>query len=163
MVVELGADCEQSSFSIVCGPSYRTQQCNNMPQQLTPNSTTGLRYAKRSLMSWVVVIPKGGRARVAAPALLLVRHRLFRFFIFEFWKKILKFPFFFFWKVGVIPKEGRVRPPTPILLLVWQRLKPLGTFSRDAVQLTTSLYTRACLGATWTQTLLPFYDCWYSM
>ena len=38
----------------------------------------GLRYAKRSLMSWVIVIPKEGRARGAAPALLLVWHRLFQ-------------------------------------------------------------------------------------
>ncbi len=47
----------------------------------------GLRYAKRSLMSWVGVIPKEGRARGAAPALLLVWHRLFKFFL----KKKLNF------------------------------------------------------------------------
>ncbi len=35
----------------------------------------GLHYTKRSLMSWVVVIPKEGRASVAVPALLLVWHR----------------------------------------------------------------------------------------
>ncbi len=35
-------------------------------------SSDGLHCTKRSLMPWVVVIPKEGRARVAAPALLLV-------------------------------------------------------------------------------------------
>ncbi len=38
--------------------------------------THGRLYAKRSLMSWVVVIPKEGRARGAAPALLLVSDSL---------------------------------------------------------------------------------------
>ncbi len=37
--------------------------------------TTGWRYAKRSLMPWVVVIPKEGRACIT---LLLVWHRLFQ-------------------------------------------------------------------------------------
>ncbi len=38
----------------------------------TTATTIGLYYTKRSLMSCVVVIPKEGRARGAAPALLLV-------------------------------------------------------------------------------------------
>ncbi len=86
---------------------------------------------KRSLimlMAWVVVIPKEGRVCMAASALLLVWYWLFRFYLF-----IYLFIFFFFWKVGVIPKEGWARPCAPILL-VWHRLKPLGTFWRDAAQ-----------------------------
>ncbi len=43
----------------------------------------GLHHAKRSLMSWVVVIPKEGWARGAALILLLIWHRLFRFFYLE--------------------------------------------------------------------------------
>ncbi len=73
-----------------------------------PIIISGRRHTKRSLMSWVVVIPKEGRAHMAA--LLLVWHRLFQK------------------KVGVIPKEGPEWPHTPVLLLVWQRLKTLGTF-----------------------------------
>ncbi len=38
----------------------------------------GQRYAKRSLMSWVYVIPKEGPVHVATPALLLVWHWLFK-------------------------------------------------------------------------------------
>ncbi len=38
-------------------------------------------HAKRSLTAWVGVIPKEGRARVAAPFILLAWHRLFRFFL----------------------------------------------------------------------------------
>ncbi len=44
-------------------------------------------HAKRSLISWVVVISKEGRACMATPALLLVWHRLFGkedFFYFHF-------------------------------------------------------------------------------
>ncbi len=36
----------------------------------------GLCYAKKVLMSWVVVIPKEGRAHMTSPVLLLVWHRL---------------------------------------------------------------------------------------
>ena len=49
----------------------------------------GLCYPKRSLMSWVVVIPKARRAHRAAPVLLLVWHRLFRFLFLK--KKNLNF------------------------------------------------------------------------
>ena len=61
-------------------------------------TTIGLRYAKRSLMSWIVVIPKEWRARGAAPALLLVWHWLFRFFGGKnfFWKKFFDFFFLVF-------------------------------------------------------------------
>ncbi len=38
--------------------------------QFTVVDKIGSSYAKRSLMSWVVVIPKEGRARMAAPVLL---------------------------------------------------------------------------------------------
>ncbi len=48
----------------------------------TVSPSFGRRYTKRSLMPWVVVIPKEGRARLPSPALLLVQHRLFRFFFF---------------------------------------------------------------------------------
>ncbi len=61
---------------------------------ISTHRRTGLRYTKRSIISWVVVIPKEGWARVAAPALLLVWHRLFRFY---FWKKkFSKFCWIFF-------------------------------------------------------------------
>ncbi len=41
-------------------------------------------HAKRSLMAWVVVIPKEGRVRGAVPALILVWHWLFILFCREF-------------------------------------------------------------------------------
>ena len=44
----------------------------------TSSSVHGQRKVKRSLMSWVVVIPKEGRALVATPTLLLVWHRLLK-------------------------------------------------------------------------------------
>ena len=75
-----------------------------------------LRYVKRSLMSWVGVIP-------------------FRFFFLE--KKnveififILFFIFYFFEKSMSYQKKGGRG-----LLLVWHRLRPLGTFSRNAALL----------------------------
>ncbi len=95
----------------------------------------GLHKAKRSLMSWVVVITKEGRAQVAAPTLLFVWKRLFIIFGKKIFLKNFFFLFFFFGKVGVIPKEGRARPRAPVLRLVWQRLRTLGTFSRNAAQL----------------------------
>ncbi len=104
------------------------------------SSTSVLCYAKRSLMSWVVVKPKEGRVRVAAPALVLVWHRLFLFIYFS--KKIFEFLFFyfyfisfFFWQVCVIPREGRARLRAPVLLSVWQWLRTLGTFSCDTTQI----------------------------
>ncbi len=60
-------------------------------------------------MSWVVVIPKEGRARVAVPTLYLVWHRLFT-------KK--KSNNFFF----------KIRPCAPVLLLIWQWLRLLVIF-----------------------------------
>ena len=53
-------------------------------------------------MAWVIVIPKEGCARVAAPILLLVWHWLFRFF---FWKTF--FPFFFGKKLVSYQKKER--------------------------------------------------------
>ena len=72
----------------------------------------GLCHAKRSLMC------------MAAPVLLLV-WRLFRkkFNFFSF-----SFSFFFLQKSVSYQKKGR---RAPLLLLVWQRLRTLGTFSRD--------------------------------
>ena len=88
---------------------YFVSHCNN-----------GLRYAKRSLMSWVV-IPKG-RARVAAPALLLVWHRLLKK------KKInskkIENIFFLNLKCRWHTKRRVARPLPSVLLLVWQRLRP---------------------------------------
>ena len=69
----------------------------------------GLRYAKRPLMSWVIVIPKEGRARR-----VLVWHRLFRFFFFE---KFI-FGFFFFLKIWCHTKRRA-------------GARGLGTFSRN--------------------------------
>ncbi len=57
--------------------------------------------SKRSLLSWVVVIQKEGRAHMAVPALLLVWHRLFRF-SFSFVKNFDLFYFYFFWKKKLI-------------------------------------------------------------
>ncbi len=68
-------------------------------------------------MSWVVVIPKEGRGRRACVALLLVWHRLFRFFS---WK--------IFFYLFILPTEGRARPsfvmtPTHAImdLFAWHR------------------------------------------
>ena len=62
----------------------------------------GLCHAKRS---WVVVIPKEGWERMAAPILLLVWHRIFRIF---FFLKIFNFFYFlksifkiFFWNLFI--------------------------------------------------------------
>ena len=99
---------------------------------------------KRPLMSWVVVIPKGGWAHVAAPLLLLARHWLFRFFLqmFFFFAFLFYFSFIYlfiyFWRVCVIPKEGWMQPCTPILLFVWQQLRTLGTFLCDAAHFSNS-------------------------
>ncbi len=80
-----------------------------------------LHYAKRSLMSWVVVIPKEGRGHRAAPALLLVWHRLF--------KKRRK-------KNQTFSKYSKKSVSYPsILLLVWQRFRTLGTFLHTAAHL----------------------------
>ncbi len=76
----------------------------------------GLRYTKRSPMSWVVVIPKEGWPRMAAPTLLLVWHRKKKIWIFFF--KILKSRCYTKRRAGVAP--------------VWHRLRTLGTFSRNA-------------------------------
>ena len=66
-------------------------------------------------MAWVDVIPKEGLVRVAAPILLLVWHQLFRFFFGGGgWKSLIFF------------LKG---------YLVWHRLRPLGTFLRDASQM----------------------------
>ncbi len=62
----------------------------------------GRLHGKGSLMDWVVVIPKEGRA----PALLLVWHRLFR------WSFFLK-RFFFFEKSVSYQKEGGVGHACP--------------------------------------------------
>ncbi len=48
----------------------------------------GRRYAKRSLMAWVIVVPKEGRVCVAVPTLILVWHRLFQKKLKEKFKKI---------------------------------------------------------------------------
>ncbi len=64
-----------------------------------------LRYAKRSLMSQVIVIPTEGRARGAAPALLLVWHRLFRIF----WKKK------WFWYNNDLGRSGPFRIMQPFV------------------------------------------------
>ncbi len=87
--------------------------------------TFGLRYAKRSLMSWVV-IPKEGWARGAAPALLLVWHRLFRIFflIFFFFFVFFVENFWFFFFVNWVSQQKTE--------MVWQWLRTLGTFSRNA-------------------------------
>ncbi len=68
-------------------------------------------------MSWVVFIPKEERVRVAAPALILVWHRLSRFF---------------FRKVGCHTKR---RAGAATCLLVWQRLGTLGTFLHTAAHM----------------------------
>ena len=66
-------------------------------QSVNRSQTSSFRthYTKRSLMSWVVVIPKEGWT------VLLVWHRLFRIF---FEKNFFWF-FFFFWKVGCHTKR----------------------------------------------------------
>ncbi len=76
-----------------------------------------VRHEKTDLKVFVVVIPKVGWARMAAPILLLVWHQLFRIWVFWLHRS-------YSLKVGVIPKEGWSRPRAPILLLVWQRQRP---------------------------------------
>ncbi len=49
----------------------------SIDHNISGKNKIGLHYAKRPLMSWVVVIPKEGWAHVAAPILLLVWHWLF--------------------------------------------------------------------------------------
>ena len=45
-----------------------SEKCGQSIYQISPNSLIhGPSYAKRSLMPWVIVIPKGGLARVAVP------------------------------------------------------------------------------------------------
>ncbi len=65
-------------------------------------------------------------------SLSLVWQRLFRIFwkkkfFFFFWKFLIFFFFFFFFFEKSVS--------APVLLLVWQRLRPLGTFSRNAAHL----------------------------
>ena len=85
----------------------------------------GQRHAKMSLMSWVVVIPKEGWARVAAPSLLLVSKKKKKKAIFfrRYWVEnydiiilctntIFRLNLWSSGAVGVIPKEGRARRPS---------------------------------------------------
>ena len=67
-------------------------------------------------MSRVVVIPKGGRAGVAAPALLFVVKPTLKKKTNKKTKQKKKSNKFS--KVGVIPKEGRAQPRVPVHLLV---------------------------------------------
>ncbi len=60
------------------------RHCTSLSWPLPATLALERRYTKRSLMSWVVVIAKQGRAHMAAPALLLVWHWLFRFMTFSF-------------------------------------------------------------------------------
>ncbi len=78
------------------------------------NTTNEMRHEKTDLKVFVVVIPNEGWARMAAPILLLVWHRLFRIWVFWLHRSYSLI-------VGVIAKEGWARPRTPILLLLWQR------------------------------------------
>ena len=75
--------------------------------KLSKDSYVGCIMRKGPLMSWVVVVPKVGWT--GSPSiLLLVRHRLFKFF---FWK----FLFWFVFKIFFIlfqKKDGRVTRPS---------------------------------------------------
>ena len=76
---------------------------------------------------------KERRARVAAPSLLLVWHRLLRIFL-----KLI----FFFMKSRCHTK--RRAGAATILLLVWHWFRPLGTFLCDAAQMA----SQECLDVT---------------
>ncbi len=83
-------------YHIIWGVFIITCQRNKIyPQRKAP--TYGLRYAKRSLMSWVVVIPKEGWTGNPS-ILLLVWNRLVKIKKLKNFKKKKI--------VGVIPKEG---------------------------------------------------------
>ena len=62
--VEKGLTDEQLDESVICGA------CRSFIYRW--------RHTKMSLMAWIVVIPKEGWVRVAAPILILVWHRLFK-------------------------------------------------------------------------------------
>ncbi len=79
----------------------------------------GLRYGKRSLMSWVIVIPRG-----PCPSFFWYDTDFLVVFFYYFFFIL----FFFFWNffsksVSYQKKDG------------WQRLRTLGTFSRNTAQL----------------------------
>ncbi len=73
-------------------------------------------FRQTDLKVFVVVIPKEGWARVAAPILLLAWHRLFKNIIYDVRRVKI-------WKVGVIPKGGWARPicflVTHIIRCLW--------------------------------------------
>ncbi len=75
-----------------CSPAFKDTCCG---------------HEKTDLKILVVVIPKEGWARVAAPSLLLVWHRLFRIWL--CWHHRL-----YSRKVSVMPNEGWARPCAPI-------------------------------------------------
>ncbi len=110
---------------------HMTCLLHHMIHYNTAINRTGLRYAKRSLMSGVVVITR--------PSFFWYDTDFLGFFF--FWKFL---DFFFFWKVGVILKEGRARPRAPVLLLVWQRLRTLETFLHNTAQFLRQLYACSC-------------------
>ncbi len=90
-------DWQETTFTAFCEILRETQNdqlvtlvVKKADNILAGKTAIGLCHARRSLMSWVAVIPKEGRACMAAPTLLLVWHRPFRFFWFFF------FFFFFF-------------------------------------------------------------------
>ncbi len=94
-----------------------SEACIMYTIQTTSDTSGGLRHTKGSLIAWVVVIPKEEQARVAAPILLLVWHRLFSIFL-SFFVLI----FFLLYFIKVIPKEGQ-----------WLRI--LGTSLRAATHI----------------------------
>ncbi len=116
---------------------------NDMLQDIIPRNlqshgdtstlTLGVPYPKRSLMSWVVVIPKEGWTGYPSILLLVTRPSFF-WYDTDWTKKEMLF-FKKVTKVGVIPKERWVRPPAPNLLLVWQQVRTLGTFSWNTAHL----------------------------
>ena len=90
----------------------------------------GLHYVKKSLMSWVVDIPKEGWTFFWYDTDYLI-------FLFFFEKNFWNIFFSFFFQVTVIPKEGWIGYQS-ILLLVWQRLRTLGTFWHTTTHLSHS-------------------------
>ena len=78
------------------------------------------------------------------PKIFGVAPKIFR--IFSVCTKNLRFPIN---PGSIIPEEGWAWPCTSILLLVWQRLRPLGTFLRNAAHFTFSCLYDAKIDWGW--------------
>ncbi len=107
----------------------------------------GQRHAKRSLMAWVGVIPKDGRARTCPSFGMTPIFKLFflDFWIFFFFLFFLKFPC----KSQCHAKGMWPHVAAPTLLLVWRWLRPLATFLCDTAHTNILYQTRIMKQLKW--------------